>query len=203
MRLTCEARGSGVTQPSAADCNASSTRLAGLFTFHNGANSTPPPDVRNLAHLKAPGYSTLAGGDQSSYSGGSGKVVTFTRGAGNTMTLGYDVVGRRSFEYDSIDPVRSRRDYTYLPNGQLGTITGKTPTSVGYTTSVNYDHEGRHRPGRELRVLLGRSEPPHLRPHRRQQPGRQRPPGVDLALPLPRRPGRRRHSREEDRHRHA
>jgi YD repeat-containing protein len=143
LRLTCEARGSGVTQPSAADCNASSTRLAGLFTFHNGANSTQPPDVRNVAHIKRPGYNTLAGGDQSSYSGGSGKVVSFTRGAGNSMTLGYDVVGRRSFEYDSIDPVRSRRDYTYLPNGQLGTITGKTPTSAAYTTSVNYDHEGR------------------------------------------------------------
>ncbi|MBP9205368.1 MAG: hypothetical protein KBG28_15465 [Kofleriaceae bacterium] len=75
-----------------------------------------------MAHLKRTNYNTLAGGDQSSYASGSGRVVTFTRGAGNTMTLGYDSIGRRTFEYDSFDAVRSRRDYTYLPNGQLGTV---------------------------------------------------------------------------------
>lgn len=44
---------------------------------------------------------------------------------------------------DSLDAVRSRRDYTYLPNGQLGTIAGKTAGNVAWTVTMRYDERGR------------------------------------------------------------
>ena len=57
--------------------------------------------------------------------------------------MGHDGLGRRAFEYDSLDAVRSRRDYTYLPNGQLGTIAGKTAGNVAWTVTMRYDERGR------------------------------------------------------------
>ncbi len=57
--------------------------------------------------------------------------------------FGYDGLNRRSFEYDSIDPVRSRRDYSYPPNGQLGTISGKTASNASWTVTMRYDEHGR------------------------------------------------------------
>src|SRR5207244_63794 len=36
LRMTCEARGSGSTQPSSSDCVTTSTRLAGLYTYNDG-----------------------------------------------------------------------------------------------------------------------------------------------------------------------
>ena len=57
--------------------------------------------------------------------------------------MGHDGLGRCAFEYDSLDAVRSRRDYTYLPNGQLGTIAGKTAGNVAWTVTMRYDERGR------------------------------------------------------------
>ncbi|MBP9085949.1 MAG: hypothetical protein KBG15_07505, partial [Kofleriaceae bacterium] len=54
----------------------------------------------------------------SSYTSGSGKITGIARTAGGSLAMGHDGLGRRTFDYDSLDPVRSRRDYTYLPNGQ-------------------------------------------------------------------------------------
>jgi hypothetical protein len=59
------------------------------------------------------------------------------------MVIAHDGLGRRTYEYDSIDPVRSRRDYTYTPNGQLDTIVGRTPSNQIYGFSFRYDDRGR------------------------------------------------------------
>jgi YD repeat-containing protein len=142
LRMTCEARGSSTTYPSASDCVGSSSRLAGLYTYHDGASATQPPDVRGTALLKATGYSKTAA-DTYSYAGGSGAITQVTRGASDNLVLGYDVLGRRTFDYDSFDSTRSRRDYTYLPNGQLGSISGRNSSNVAYSVAVNYDHDGR------------------------------------------------------------
>lgn len=142
LRLTCEARGSGSTHPTSGDCVTSSARLRALVTFHDGASATQPPDTRNTSYLKANLY-TNGLTDTSSYSSGSGRVVQITRAANNHLVLGYDALGRRSYDYDDFDATRSRRDYAYLPNGQLASVTGQTPAGATYTESVNYDAEGR------------------------------------------------------------
>jgi YD repeat-containing protein len=141
LRMTCEARGSTTQYPSSADCVGSSSKLAGLYTFHDGAIATQPPDVRSTAHLKATGYTKTAA-DTYGYVNGSGKVTQVTR-SGSTLVVTHDAIGRRLHDYDSFDATRSRRDYTYLPNGQLASISGQTSTGVAYAVAVNYDTEGR------------------------------------------------------------
>ncbi len=37
---------------------------------------------------------------------------------------------------------RSRRDYTYLPNGQLGKIVTRSVSGAAYNTTIRYDHAG-------------------------------------------------------------
>jgi RHS repeat-associated protein len=61
------------------------------------------------------------------------------RAANNQLVLGYDALGRRISDYDSFDQANSQRNYTYLPNGQLGSI-----VSPGkYSLALFYDEEGR------------------------------------------------------------
>ena len=62
---------------------------------------------------------------------------------GSNIVLGYDALGRRSFDYSTSDVNKSRRDYTYLPNGQLGTVTGQDKNGVPYSKTMRYDVEGR------------------------------------------------------------
>jgi YD repeat-containing protein len=144
LRMTCEARGSSDgTLPTSTDCSSSSSRLAGLFTYGNGEGATSPPDVRKTAFLKGDGGSYVSPSTETmTYSGGSGQLQTITR-TGSALTIAYDALGRRSYEYDSFDTSRSRRDYTYLPNGQLGTVSGRTSGNVAYTATVRYDERRR------------------------------------------------------------
>jgi hypothetical protein len=69
-----------------------------------------------------------------------------TRSDGN-LVVGYDGIGRRAFEYQAVGAsagqMMSRRDYAYLPSGQLGEIRGWTPAGQPYTVAIRYDAEGR------------------------------------------------------------
>jgi YD repeat-containing protein len=148
LRMTCEARGqtSTSTAPTAAHCVQSSALAAGLYTYGNGQSATSPPDVRLTSFIRAEGAAstsyTSPAIETSQYSFGSSQVGSISR-TGSTLTMSHDGLGRRSFEYDSFDSVRSRRDYNYLPNGQLGSISGRTPANVAYTTTIRYDERGR------------------------------------------------------------
>lgn len=151
LRMTCEARGDS-TSPTSADCTTNSTRLAGLFTYGNGdpSKSPPePPDVRLSAFLRSESNNAtskyVSGSVETlSYASGSGQVLGVTR-TGSSLVIGYDALGRRSFEYDSASPTTSRRDYYYLPNGQLGTIVtrDRDNPSTQLQMSMRYDEQGR------------------------------------------------------------
>ena len=153
LRMTCEARGSGSTQPTVSDCATSATRLAGLFTYGDGQSATSPPDVRLTSFLRS---DNPTGGacsstnrcylspstETSTYASGSAQLQGITR-TGSSLVVAHDALGRRSYDYDNFDPTRSRRDYTYLPGGQLGTISGRTPGNAPYTVTMRYDERGR------------------------------------------------------------
>lgn len=163
LRMTCEARGGfGLGYGSSSDCSTSSPRVAGLYTYGNGEAASSPPDVRMSTFIKSENSSQAAcslsnacylspSQENSIYSGGSGQVQALNR-TDSSLVLGHDAMGRRSFEYDSFQAVNSRRDYSYLPNGQLGAVTGQTPyfnwyTNVvsyhAYTYAMRYDERGR------------------------------------------------------------
>lgn len=57
------------------------------------------------------------------------------------MSFAHDAVGRRTSDEDNFD-VASRRTYTYLPNGRLGTVSGQSGSQV-YVFSIMHDTEGR------------------------------------------------------------
>lgn len=58
--------------------------------------------------------------------------------------VGHDGLGRRIYDYrEQGSNSDGRRDYTYLPNGQLGGITGTTAAGNPYALSLRYDAEGR------------------------------------------------------------
>lgn len=167
LRMTCEARGDVANDPSLQDCQLPQTttawgvlpkdaqrtpaglrlrppaRAAGLFTYGNGVSATSPQDVRLTSVVQAEDRSYMSPSVEASiYASGSGQVQRVARSGGD-LVVGYDALGRRLYDFDARDPVRSRRDYAYLPNGQLGEVFGKTldgePTNVG----MRYDERGR------------------------------------------------------------
>ena len=143
LRLTCEARGVGTTNPTSADCVETSPRLAALHAFNDGASASAPVDTRLSSFMRTENASYVSPAKEyPSYSAGSSRNQGVTR-TGSSLVLGYDGLGRRSFEYDSFDPSRSRRDYSYLPNGQLGTVSGFTPANTAYAITMRYDERGR------------------------------------------------------------
>jgi hypothetical protein len=125
LRMTCETRG----DTSSKDCSTASPNLARLFTYGDGQGPTSPPDVRLTSYVNGAGTAgssyTSPSVETGAYSSGSGQVQQITR-TGSNLVIGYDAIGRRSFDYQSSDAGKSRRDYTYLPNGQLGTVQGRT-----------------------------------------------------------------------------
>ena len=46
------------------------------------------------------------------------------------------------FVTNRLHPLCSRRDYTYLPNGQLGKIVSRSVSGAAYNTTIRYDHAG-------------------------------------------------------------
>lgn len=145
LRMTCEARGT-TTHPTSSDCVTSSARLAALFTYGDGQTASTPPDVRMTSFIKNAGAVkaryTSPSIESSVYSNGSGQVQQVARN-GSNLIIAYDGLGRRISEYDSRDATKSLRSYSYLPNGQLRSVTGKDATGTAYTFQVRYDAEGR------------------------------------------------------------
>jgi hypothetical protein len=141
LRLKCEARGqsSTNTSPDTTHCTTTSPLAAALFTYGNGELPTSPPDVRMTQFLRSEfGTYVSPSSETATYSSGSSQVQQV-----GSLVLGHDALGRRSYEYNNFDSTRSRRDYTYLPNGQLGTISGRNSSSTQVATSVRYDERGR------------------------------------------------------------
>jgi RHS repeat-associated protein len=145
LRMTCEARGQAPsTFPSASDCTESSSRLAGLFTFGNGESASQPADVRRTSFVRGQNASYVSPSlESSTYTNGSSQVQGITRSGGAAnMTIVHDALGRRSYEFDTFDATRSRRDYTYLPNGQLGNISGRDASNNQIDHTIRYDEGG-------------------------------------------------------------
>jgi hypothetical protein len=136
LRLRCEARGAVGHMPSAADC--ASGPLAARYTYLDGASAAEPPD--NRATVAGDGGIAV---ESYEYAAGTNRLERITAAGGQEIVLGHDVVGRRTFEYDAADPVASRRDYQYLPSGQLGRIDGVDVAGAPYHVLVNYDVDGR------------------------------------------------------------
>jgi len=142
-RMTCEARGNATS----GDCSAASGKLAGLFSYGNGQSSTSPPDARLSAVIQAGSAQYVSSAPEVyTYTGGVARPTSVTRGDGN-LVVGYDGIGRRAFEYQAVSAstgqTMSRRDYAYLPNGQLGEIRGWTLEGQPYSVAMRYDVEGR------------------------------------------------------------
>ncbi|MBA3405257.1 MAG: hypothetical protein H0U13_11350 [Gemmatimonadaceae bacterium] len=155
MRLVCEARGTSTTNPGATgqDCLNSSMRVAGLYSYGNGQGATSPSDARLTSFNRSDNDSGAAcdsfnrcyvspSTESVAYTSGSSQPQGVSRAA-SSLVLGHDAHGRRTFDYDNFDSVRSRRDYTYLPNGQLGSVSGQTPQGYAYSFSFRYDEQGR------------------------------------------------------------
>lgn len=131
-RLTCELRDAG----GAASCSAASANLAGLFGYGDGQAATQPADTRSTALIRSPAY-TSAAAESYTYAGGSSRPLGITR-TGGALTLSYDALGRRTADAQGT----SQRTYTYLPGGQLATVSG-TRGGTPYTVTMRYDVEGR------------------------------------------------------------
>lgn len=102
-----------------------------------------PQDVRITSFVQADDRSYLSASvETSTYANGSSQLQGITRTDGE-LVLGYDALGRRSFEYDSRDPMGSRRDYRYLPNGQLGEVSVQTAEGTQAGFAIRYDERGR------------------------------------------------------------
>jgi RHS repeat-associated protein len=140
QRLTCEVR-----DGSASDCAVPSARLAGLFVYGNGQFAGSPADARVTSYVNVPGLYTSASLESYSYAAGSPQIQSVTH-AGGSIVLLHDAVGRRIADYSmtaGVTDSASRRDYSYLPNGQLGTVEGETPGHEPYLVTMRYDTEGR------------------------------------------------------------
>jgi hypothetical protein len=109
LRLTCEARGSRDDPSDRGRLQrfVKKLKMGGLFTYHDGASATAAARRAQRGAHQARLTTTPSTGDvQSTYAVvARDKVQTFTRDAAgtNTMVLGHDALGRRSFEYDAFD----------------------------------------------------------------------------------------------------
>jgi YD repeat-containing protein len=138
-RLTFETSNLVATCPGPTASN-----LRASYTFTSGASGTQPPDNR-LTSAHRVGTTCVPGVTETSvYASGTNRLLEVQRPGTNVNTeFTYDALGRRTMDRDLFDPVQSRRDYTYAPNGRLATISGRTATGTPYTFSLQYDTAGR------------------------------------------------------------
>jgi YD repeat-containing protein len=143
-RLTCEARGDASVVPSAEDCVVSSSRADTLVGFGNGESAISPMDVRTTIFASTPdGTYAGSGSDSLAYVAGSSQTQSSTRSDSSTITFAYDGEGRRTADADSRNVGLSTRQFSYLPNGLLGSVTGTTPDGDAYSVTMTYDADGR------------------------------------------------------------
>jgi RHS repeat-associated protein len=136
-RLLCE------TTTAQSTCPTSGPDLRSTFTYTNG-QSQLAPDNRATAT-----FSTLGGTAGSySYAAGTSRLTN----VGGYLIFAHDALGRRTSDDDTTySGLVGGRQYTYLPNGRLGTIAGKTVEvvpggyllDVDYVVALAYDDQGR------------------------------------------------------------
>jgi RHS repeat-associated protein len=137
-RLTCETTTSATTCPSS-----TSSSLKGSYGFTSGLVGEPPDNRRLVAQRVGSQYSPGVT-ETYTFAAGSNRISTVQRpGTNGSTEFTYDALGRRTMDRDLFDAVNSRRDYTYLPNGRLGTISGRNSSGQPYSFSILYDADAR------------------------------------------------------------
>ena len=126
-----------------------SSWLMGSYLFGNGLSATQPPDARRQATTRSGDVNFFLLGSGDGYVSPGPETTTYTAGstqpqgtshAGGGLVFVYDLLGRRTSEYDINEPSTSKRNYTYLPNGQLGSVESAT---TGGLFEMRYDEQGR------------------------------------------------------------
>ncbi|MFN0248536.1 MAG: discoidin domain-containing protein [Kofleriaceae bacterium] len=121
--------------------------LKGQFTFGNGTSSSSPADARKTANLRVGDVNALLsdgdgyvsqGTETTNYAAGSTQPTSITR-VTSALALTHDALGRRTADYDASEPTTSRRNYTYLPNGQLGSVESVGSNRIYH---MRYDEDG-------------------------------------------------------------
>ncbi len=128
VRLTCELAGAPATSGACATTNPA---VIGRFTYHDGASTAAPPDHRATAFTRTPDH-VSATPEARTYAASTNRVASVQRGS-DSLIITYDGLGRRTADYLASQPPTSRRAYTYLPDGQLHTI-----TTAGGTVTLSY-----------------------------------------------------------------
>src|SRR5204863_7631237 len=115
--ISCEYRAGASNCPT----TASDTNNRGKYTFNSGGSTTQPPDTRASAIQR---FGSYAPGvlETWSYQANTNRLAEVARPAPSARTLfTHDGLGRRTSDRDEF-AIQSRRDYTYLPNGRLATV---------------------------------------------------------------------------------
>jgi YD repeat-containing protein len=146
-RISCEY---GVGE-SSCPVSATSSGLRAKYTFFAGASSTQPPDNRATSVHRLGAYAPGIV-DSAVYAASTNRIASLTRpGTGVGTTFSHDALGRRTSDVDDFAPT-SRRDYTYLPDGRLGTISGTGPDGP-YVFAFVFDADGR--PAHVVKTVAG------------------------------------------------
>ncbi|MBK9030667.1 MAG: hypothetical protein IPL61_04900 [Myxococcales bacterium] len=141
-RMTCEVAGDPETSGA---CATSNPAVLGRFTYHDGASTSAPPAHRATMFTRTP-YHAATAAESAAYTPWTNRAQSVQRG-NDTLVITYDGLGRRTADYLASQPVASRRDYAYSPDGHLHTTT----TSAG-TVTLTYGIGG------ELMSIAGPAE---------------------------------------------
>jgi hypothetical protein len=130
-----------------------SGNLRAAYTYSNG-ESNVGPDNRLTAEVHNAEY-TSAQAEAYSYEANKNRLDSILLATGGpTLDIEHDDAGRRGADDDSsfrVGATDDRREYTYLPNGRLGTISGKRPKETCPTSTTCTRSIGRLRCGLGLR----------------------------------------------------
>ncbi|MBK9030670.1 MAG: hypothetical protein IPL61_04915 [Myxococcales bacterium] len=117
-RMTCEVAGDPETSGA---CATSNPAVLGRFTYHDGASTSAPPAHRATMFTRTP-YHAATAAESAAYTPWTNRAQSVQRG-NDTLVITYDGLGRRTADYLASQPVASRRDYAYSPDGHLHTTT--------------------------------------------------------------------------------